>query len=70
MKRTGVIILIIGLLITVFTGFSFITREKVVDLGDLEITQNKDHGITWSPLIGVVVMVVGGGVYLIGTNKK
>jgi hypothetical protein len=70
MKRTGVIILIIGLLITVFTGFSFITREKVVDLGDLEITQNKDHGITWSPLIGVVVMVVGGGVYLVGTNKK
>ncbi len=70
MKRTGVIILIIGLLITVFTGFSFITREKVVDLGDLEITQNKDHGITWSPLIGVIVMVVGGGVYLVGTNKK
>jgi hypothetical protein len=70
MKRTGVIILIIGLLITVFTGFSFITRKKVVDLGDLEITQNKDHGITWSPLIGVVVMVVGGGIYLAGTNKK
>jgi hypothetical protein len=70
MKRTGVIILIIGLLITVFTGFSFITRERVVDLGDLEITQNKDRGITWSPLIGVVVMVVGGGVYLVGTNKK
>jgi hypothetical protein len=70
MKRTGIIILTIGLLITIFTGFSFITRKKVVDLGNLEITQNKDHGITWSPLIGVVVMLVGGGVYLVGTTKK
>lgn len=70
MKRTGIIILTIGLLITVFTGFSFITREKVVDLGELEITQNKNHGITWSPIIGVVVMAVGGGIYLAAVNKK
>jgi len=70
MKRTGLIILVIGVLITVFTGFSFITREKVVDLGELEITQNKNHGITWSPIIGIVVMVVGGGIYLVGSGKK
>lgn len=70
MKRTGIIILIVGLLITVFTGFSFMTREKVVDLGELEITQNKNHGITWSPIVGVVVMAVGGGMYLLGISKK
>jgi hypothetical protein len=70
MKRTGIIILTIGLLITVFTGFSFMTREKVVDLGELEITQNKNHGITWSPIIGVVVMAIGGGIYLVGVNKR
>jgi hypothetical protein len=70
MKRAGLIILIIGLLITVFTGFNFITREKVVDLGELEITQNKNHGMTWSPMIGVVVMVIGGGIYLMGSNRK
>ena len=70
MKRTGLIILVIAVLITVFTGFSFITREKVVDLGELEITQNKNHGITWSPIIGIVVMVVGGGIYLVGSGKK
>jgi amino acid transporter len=70
MKRTGLIILVIGILITVFTGFNFITREKVVDLGELEITKNKNHDVTWSPLIGVVVMVIGGGIYLVGANKK
>lgn len=70
MKRTGVIVLVIGVLITVFTGFSFITREKVVDLGELEITQNKNHGMSWSPMIGLVVMMVGGGLYLVGVKGK
>ncbi len=70
MKRTGLIILVIGLLITVFTGFNYITREKVVDLGELEITQNKNHDISWSPIIGVVVIAIGGGIYLAGMSKK
>jgi len=70
MKRTGIIILIMGLLITVFTGFSFLTREKVVDIGELEITHNKNHSVRWPPFIGVIVMVTGGVIYLVGMNKK
>jgi hypothetical protein len=70
MKRTGAIILVIGLMITVFTGFNFITRKKVVDLGALEITQNKNHELTWSPFIGVTVIVIGGAVYLFGRTKQ
>ena len=70
MKQAGIIILVIGLLITIFTGFNFITKEKVVDIGELEITANKRHGMTWSPLIGVAVIVIGGVVFLVGTKKN
>jgi hypothetical protein len=70
MKKIGVILLTIGLLITVVTGFNLITREKVVDIGSIEITANKDHGITWSPLVGIGVMVVGGMVLLFSTKKQ
>ena len=70
MKQAGIIILVIGLLITIFTGFNFITKEKVVDLGELEISANKRHGISWSPFIGVAVMVAGGIVFLVGTKKR
>ncbi len=69
MKRAGIVILIIGLIITIFTGFSYFTREKVVDIGELEITANKRHNLSWSPLIGVAVMAVGAGVYLVGLKK-
>lgn len=60
MKRTGITILIIGILLTVFTTFKYFTKEKVVDLGIVEITANKPHDISWSPVIGIVVMGIGG----------
>lgn len=70
MKKISILIMAIGLLITVFTGFNYITREKVVDIGDLEITANKNHTLEWSPIVGVVMIVVGGGLYLVGSKGK
>jgi hypothetical protein len=69
MKKTGIIILLLGLLLTIFTTFSFFTKEKVVDIGKVEITRNKPHYLKWSPLIGVAVMGIGGFV-LWGGYKK
>jgi hypothetical protein len=69
MKKGGLFILIIGVVLTLFEGFSFVTREKVVDLGSVEIVQNKRHSIPWSPVVGVAMIVIGGGMYLFG-NKK
>lgn len=69
MKKIGLIILAIGILITAVTGFSYVTREKVVDLGSVEISANKRHNMNWSPIIGLVVMAVGGVVYFVGEKK-
>jgi hypothetical protein len=70
MKKAGIIILVIGLIITFITGFNFVTKEKVLDVGELQITRDKQHSLAWSPLLGVVVMVVGGAVILVGSQKK
>jgi hypothetical protein len=60
MKKAGIVIIILGLLLTIFTAFTYFTREKVVDLGQVEITANKRHHLKWSPLVGIAVMAVGG----------
>lgn len=69
MKKAGIVILIAGLLLTIFTTFSYFTREKVVDLGKVEITANKKHRVAWSPLIGLGVIGVGGVVFLMASKK-
>jgi hypothetical protein len=70
MKKAGIIILILGLLVTMFTGLDFVTREKVVDIGTLEISANKNHSLAWSPVVGVVMMAIGAGFYLLVSRKN
>lgn len=60
MKTTGIVIIIIGIFLTIFTAFTYFTKEKVVDIGKLEISRDKPHNLNWSPLIGVFVIGVGG----------
>jgi divalent metal cation (Fe/Co/Zn/Cd) transporter len=69
MKKAGIIIIIVGALLTIFTAFTFFTREKVVDIGSLKISANKPHHLTWSPLVGVAVMGLGGVLFLLGPKK-
>jgi uncharacterized membrane protein YidH (DUF202 family) len=68
MKQIGIVIMILGLGLTLFTAVTFFTREKVVDLGVVEITKNQPHYLNWSPFIGMAVMVVGG--FMIYLAKK
>jgi hypothetical protein len=70
MKKTGIILIVVGLLFTVFTGFGFFTKEKVVDIGRLEITKSQPHRVNWSPYVGVGIMIVGGIILIAGARKS
>ena len=63
------ILIAIGLVVTIIAGISFFTKEKVVDIGKIEITKDKKHTASWSPLWGVGIMVVGGVLVLSGKKS-
>lgn len=71
MKKTGLMIVIVGAILTALAlfDFTFFTREKVVQVGDLQINARKQHSIPWTPFAGFAIMIVGGGVYLL-RNKR
>jgi hypothetical protein len=69
MKKAGLVVLVLGVILTIFTAFTFFTREKIVDIGSLKITANKPHHLRWSPLVGVAVMGAGGIMIFIGSKK-
>ena len=68
MKITGIVLILIGISFTLFTAFTFFTKEKVVDLGVIEVTRNAPHYINWSPIFGLAIMVVGA--FLVLRAKK
>jgi hypothetical protein len=70
MKKIGLIVIVVGLAMAVFTGFDFFTREKVVDVGSLEIVANKRHALDWSPILGLVAAAVGAGIFFVGSRRS
>ena len=69
MRTAGVILLIAGLLMTLYTGFTYFTKEKVVDLGEIQITRDKEHSVNWQPYVGIGVMVIGGALFVISRKS-
>jgi hypothetical protein len=70
MKKNGIIVFAIGFVLTLLTSFDFTTKEKVVDMGSVEISANKNHRLQWSPIIGMSIMALGVGLMFVGNTKK
>jgi uncharacterized membrane protein len=69
MSRTvGIVLVIIGAVMLVWTGFTYTKKEKVVDAGPIEISADKQESVNWPPYIGGVLLV--GGLVIIMTAKK
>ena len=64
MRKAGIVLLIIGLVVTIITSVSFFTKEKVLDVGKIEVSKNEKHTASWSPFWGVGIMVLGGALIL------
>ena len=69
MKTAGIVILVVGLLMTIYTGFTYVTQDKVLDVGGLELTKDDHHTISWAPYVGIAAMVIGGVVLVLGRKR-
>lgn len=67
-KTIAIVLIAIGIIMIAYTGFNFVTTETIVDIGPLEINQDKNHFVQWSPVIGVLLLV--GGVVVFALNNK
>ena len=68
-KPLGITLIVIGAIMIIYTGLTYVTKEKVVDLGPIEINAEKSHPVNWSPIVGVVLLVGGIAVMVTSKNK-
>ena len=67
-KTIGAILIALGLIGLVWGGFSYTTREKVVDIGPIHATREKTHNVPVAPIAGAAALI--GGVALIAVGKR
>ncbi|MBW8331573.1 MAG: hypothetical protein K0M40_06125 [Prolixibacteraceae bacterium] len=68
MKTIGIVLIGLGIIMMIYTGFNYVTKEKVVDLGPIQINAEKNHPVQWSPIVGLVLIV--GGIVVVAVDKK
>lgn len=68
MKTFGIVLIVVGLIMLFIPGFDFITKEKVIDAGPIQVTADKKNEIGWPTYAGGVVAAIG--VVLVFAAKK
>ena len=67
-KTLGLILVALGLLGLAWGGFTYTTKEKVVDLGPIHATRDETHNVPLPPIAGAVAVI--GGIVLLVSAKK
>jgi hypothetical protein len=65
----GVALIILGVLALAYQGITYTTREKVIDLGPLKATVDKERKIPLPPIVGALALVGGVVLVVVGARK-
>jgi uncharacterized membrane protein len=68
MKILAFVLIVIGVIMLVATGFTYTKKEKIVDAGPIQISADREKSVNWPPYAGGILII--GGVILLVTVKK
>jgi hypothetical protein len=69
MKIIAIALLIIGIAMLIWTGFTYTKKEKIVNAGPIQISADRQKTVDWPPYAGAV-LVVGGIILLVFSRKE
>jgi hypothetical protein len=65
----GIILIVIGIISFVYGGITYTKREKVLDIGPIQATEEKQHTIPLSPVLGAICLAGGIALVIVGSRK-
>jgi uncharacterized membrane protein HdeD (DUF308 family) len=70
MKIAGIVLIVLGLAALAYQGFTYTTRETIIDIGPLKATADRQKTVPLPPLVGIAVLVGGVVLLVVGTRKR
>jgi hypothetical protein len=67
-RAIGAILIVLGLIGLAWGGFTYTTREKVLDIGPIEATREEHHSVPVPPIAGAIALV--GGIILVAADRR
>ncbi len=66
----AIILIALGIAAFAYQGITYTTREKVVDLGPIQMTAEKTKTIPLPPILGAIALVGGILLLVVGGRKN
>ena len=70
MKIIGICLIVFGVLGLAMGGFSYTTRERVVDIGSLKVDADKQHSVPITPIAGGAAVIGGIALLMVGSKTR
>jgi hypothetical protein len=70
MKIVGIVLIVIGIIALAYGGITYTTREKVLDIGPIEATAERQKTIPLPPLLGGLALAGGVALLIVGSRRK
>jgi hypothetical protein len=69
-KLIGVLLIILGVVALALGGISYTKREKVVDIGPIHATAERQKTIPLSPIAGIAAVAGGIALVVVGSKRQ
>jgi hypothetical protein len=70
MKIVGIILILVGIGVFIFSGIQSIEKEKVLDVGPVEISKQVQRSDSWQLYAAGGIAVLAGIILVLANRKK
>ena len=69
MKMIGIALIVVGVMALAYQGFTYTSRDTVLDIGPVHATADREHSVPLPPIVGVVGIASGVLLLVVGGRK-
>ena len=56
---TGILLIVIGVIALTYHGFTYTSRDKIIDLGPIQASADRQHTVPLPPIVGGIALAAG-----------
>jgi hypothetical protein len=65
----GIVLIVIGIVALAYGGFAYTTRDKVIDVGAIEVTKEDREFVPLPPILGGGAILVGAALLVASARR-
>ena len=66
----GIVLIVFGGLALAYGGFTYVTRETVVEVGPVKVQADRERTVPFPPILGGVALAVGVALTVVGVRQR